>query len=118
VAHTIANYGDTDGTNAHPGGERLAGDVCRSLRTIRTSLAWLDEHGFVTRTDVGNRVAPRGWADTYRLTLPAPLALTLGLWGDLASDPLWMERPKETRDGLPIPARGALTTCNPLHEVA
>lgn len=109
VAHTLANYGDPDGTNAHPGGERLARDVCKSLRTIRLSLAWLDEFGFISRTAVGNRSAPRGWADTYRLCLPAPVAVELGLWDDERNGTPWMERPKQAADGVLLPRREALT---------
>lgn len=118
VALTLSNYGDSDGSNNHPGGERLASDVCKSVRTIRNSLAWLDEHGFITRTSVGNRTAPRGWADVYRLSVPAPLAESLGMWTEERNGPIWMERPKRDEDGYPFPERGALTTCNGLHVVA
>lgn len=116
VALTLSSYGDSDGTHNHPGGKRLAHDVCRSLRTVRTSLAWLDEHGFITRTDVGNRESPRGCADTYRLSLPAPLAARLGLWSGGA--PQWMERPAEVLEGFPFPDRQELTRCNRLHLVS
>lgn len=118
VAHTLANYGDSDGSKNHPGGERIARDVCKSVRTVRTSLAWLDEHGFISRTATGNREAPRGWADTYQVTLPAPLAVRLGLWDDSRNGEGWMERPRVTNDGMPFPDRCILTTCNPLHLVS
>lgn len=95
AALTLAGYANGDGSNAHPGTARLAGDLCRGERAVKATLAWLDEFGFITRTARGGRAgAARGNADTYQLTIPAPLATALGLWPD-EHGLRWMERPAD-----------------------
>lgn len=92
VALTLAGYGNADGTNCHPGIMRLAEDLGSSPSTIKRSLAWLDEHGWISRTARGSRKL--GHADTYQVSIPAPYAVTAGWWPDDDS-PQWMERPSQ-----------------------
>jgi len=88
VALTIAGYANKQGSGARPGLRRLADDLRCSPRTITRALAWLIEAGWLTVTERGRRKL--GEADTYRLTLPAPLTAHLGVWSD---EPQWMTRP-------------------------
>ncbi|MDH6290857.1 hypothetical protein M2275_005784 [Rhodococcus opacus] len=76
VALTLATYADQNGTRVRPGTERLARVTCVSLPTVKRSLAWLREHGFVDRTKQGNRWAKQ--ADEYQLSVP-PTLLELDL---------------------------------------
>ena len=94
VARTLADYGNKDGTNCHPGIARLALDLCSSEKTVMRSLGSLWEAGWITHTERGSRKL--GQADTYRLTIPAPVAVELGLWVGFKPDQdtrQWMERP-------------------------
>lgn len=90
VATYLAAYGNKDGTRCHPGVARLASDLFLSEATVKRSLAWLGENGWITCTERGDRWAGR--ADVFRLTLPAPLAVELGKWSGEDSAQ-WMERP-------------------------
>lgn len=90
VALRLADYGNKDGTNCHPGIARLADDTCASEKTIRRALSWLTENGWVTITHRGRRKL--GEADVYRLTIPAPLAANEGWW-TREQGAQWMERP-------------------------
>jgi len=45
---TLAGYASKDGSNAHPGVERLANDLCRGPRAVRYTLAALEEAGWIT----------------------------------------------------------------------
>ncbi len=96
AALTLAGYANKDGGNAHPGVERLADDLCRGPRAVRYTLAALEEAGFITRASRGGRQGiPKGHANAYQLTIPAPLAAALGLWEDQRNGPQWMERPSD-----------------------
>lgn len=91
VARCLADYGNKDGSNCHPGVERLATDTCLSTATVKRSLAWLAEHGWVTRE---RRAARKlGKADVWAVSIPATVAAELGMWDEQAQGPLWMERP-------------------------
>lgn len=90
VAARLAEYANKDGSNAHPGAERLAVDCCTSAKTVRRALAWLIENGWLSTSHRGNRRL--GHADVYQLTVPAPIAVDLGWWK--AGEAQWMERPK------------------------
>ncbi len=94
VAHTLAGYANKDGSRAHPGQGRLARDLCSSERTIRRSLAWLSAAGWLTVTQRGRRKL--GEADVFGLTVPAPVAVDLGLWLPEYGRQ-WMERPSVER---------------------
>lgn len=91
VAHTLAGYGNKDGSNCHPGVQRLVDDLCSSAPTVKRGLSWLAEHGWITIQQKG--VRKLGQADTYMLTVPAPLAVEMNVWED--GGPQWMERPRD-----------------------
>lgn len=98
VAMMLATYTDhSTGENAHPGEALLAKATGRSTRTVRNALAWLDEHGFIIRTARGSRSPNPRWADAYRLSLPAPLAITLDRWDEEQNGGAWMERSQVTK---------------------
>lgn len=90
VAAFLGTYGNKDGSRCHPGVARLAEDVNLSESTAKRSLAWLAEHGWITLVEQGNSRA--GLADVYQLSLPAPLAADMGLWGEHMGAQ-WMNRP-------------------------
>jgi hypothetical protein len=105
VAAFLATYGDKDGSNNHPGVARLVHDTNLSESTVKRSLAWLAENGWLRLVSKGNRRLKQ--ADTYQLSLPAPVAAELGLWSEATQ---WVERPTDepTRPGMrtrPEPAR-------------
>lgn len=96
IAMLVATHTDYDsGWNAWPGEERLAEYTGRTTRTVRNALAWLEEHGFLTREVEGRRTPHRNYADVYKLSLPAPLAHVLGMWPE--DEPMWMERARISR---------------------
>lgn len=90
VALYLADYGNKDGSNCHPGVQRLVDDTSSSDKTVRRALAWLTEHGWITRTHKGSRKL--GQADVYRVTVPAPYAANLGWWTPSCGNQ-WMNRP-------------------------
>jgi Helix-turn-helix domain len=107
VARTLADYGNKNGANCRPGIARLAHDLCSSEKTVMRSLRSLYEAGWITFTERGARKL--GHADTYRLTIPAPVAVELELWTD-DNGAQWMERPGD------VPKRPASTRHRrPLH---
>lgn len=91
VALRLADYGNKDGSNCHPGVARLAADTCASEKTVRRALSWLTENGWITITQRGRRKL--GEADVYRLTIPAPVAAIQGWW-TAEQGSQWMERPE------------------------
>lgn len=90
IAHTLASYGSGKGTNCHPGVERLAEDTGYSTASVKRSLAWLTENGWITREARSARKL--GLADVYRVTIPATVAAELGWWTE-EHGPQWIERP-------------------------
>lgn len=91
VARTLADYGNKDGSNCHPGVNRLAEDCCISVASVKRSLSWLAEHGWIS---LEKRCARKlGLADVWQLTLPAPVAVELGVWPEATAGPQWTERP-------------------------
>jgi hypothetical protein len=119
VARALADYANTDGTNAHPGIQRLADDLNCSTKWVKTSLATLAETGWITRTSRGRRKLSE--ADTYSLSVPAPVAVELQAWRD--DDPQWMRRPADEprrtgsrghgRPVEPAPSRGSHVPLEP-----
>lgn len=73
VALGLATHGNADGSSIRPGVERLAVDLESDERTIRRALDRLRQVGLVERVDSGASWGRRGWADVYRLTMPADL---------------------------------------------
>lgn len=72
VALLLATYADQDGTNVHPGVERLARVVGQSTRSVEKHLDKLRTVQLVVRTTRANRYL--GLADEYRLTVPLDLS--------------------------------------------
>jgi hypothetical protein len=91
VAHAVSTYANKDGSNAYPGVANVVADLCSSDKTVRRALGWLVEHGFLTVTHKGRRKL--GEADVHQLSIPAPLAVELGLWPE--GEHQWMERPAD-----------------------
>lgn len=105
VAMIVATHADFDtGANAHPGEASIARSVGRTTRTVRNALAWLEEHGFLDRTQRGSVAAQRKYADKYSLSLPGPLAASLGFWDDERNGAQWMER-SWIKEGRPLRER-------------
>lgn len=92
VARTLADYGNRDGSNCHPGVARLAKDLCTTDKTIKRALGWLAEYGWITLKNRGRRKL--GEADVYSLTIPAPVAVEMGMWREDEHGPQWKERPR------------------------
>lgn len=90
VVRTLADYGNRDGTTCHPGVANLVEDVQSSDRTVRRSLGWLVEQGWLSMTHRGRRKLAE--ANVYSLAVPAPVAVILGVWGEEHGDQ-WLERP-------------------------
>jgi hypothetical protein len=94
LALMLATYGDKDGQSCHPGELRLADSLMVSTRTVREGLGWLDAQGWITREFQGGKAGSRrGYADIYRLTMPAPYAVKAGLWK--SEWPQWVEHKPE-----------------------
>lgn len=70
VGLALWNYTDSAGTKARPGHRRLAEDLGKSERTIKTHMGVLRDKGWIMRTSKPNANPNRGWADVYALTLP------------------------------------------------
>ncbi|WP_139804869.1 hypothetical protein [Rhodococcus sp. 1168] len=76
------SYADPDGSNAHPGVQRLSEDLRKtgsktghvSDRTVRTALALGVQRGFLELTAKAPRRRGNRLADVYRLTMPAEVA--------------------------------------------
>ncbi len=67
VLMLLYDYSSGDGTNAHPGTERLARECGVSTRAVETALAQLVERGFIRVERPGGG---SGYATVYRLTNP------------------------------------------------
>ena len=73
IALTLASYANADGTSIYPGNERLAAVSCAGDKTVRRALAWLREGYLIDRVREGSRGGRGGYADEYRLVIPADL---------------------------------------------
>jgi DNA-binding transcriptional MocR family regulator len=91
VAMAFASYGNSDGSRNYPGLATLAEELFISESTVKRSLAWLAENGWIARVERGDRWAKK--ADVWQLTLPAPVAAELGRWEPEQHGSLWMQRP-------------------------
>jgi len=72
VALALGTFGNADGTNVHPGQERLARELGLSRKSVERALEVLEDRGFITK--VGAASFTKGWATEYRLTLPQGFA--------------------------------------------
>lgn len=70
VGLALWNYTDSAGNSARPGHKRLAEDLGKSERTIKTHMGILRDRGWIVRTSKPNTNPNRRWADVYALTLP------------------------------------------------
>lgn len=70
VGLALWNYTDSAGRNAHPGHKRLADDLGKSERTIKSHMGILRDEGWIVRTSKTNTNPNRRWADVYALNLP------------------------------------------------
>lgn len=67
VAFDLMTYADADGSNVHPGIERLEADTHASESTIKRALAELTGEGWIRCVIRGGRGRK---ANEYRLTIP------------------------------------------------
>lgn len=106
VARALADYGNKDGGNCHPGVARLAEELNCSRDTALRALGWLREYGWLHVERRGSRKT--GQADSYVLTVPAPIAADMDLWRE--GEPVWLERPASEPKRRFLGSTGA--TCN------
>src|SRR5262245_49826203 len=70
AALMLATCADKNGTNAHPGEDRLAAVTGYTTRAIRKHLGELrDVYALIDRTDRGSAYGRKKLADGYRLVL-------------------------------------------------
>lgn len=68
---TLWDYADADGTNIHPGRERMEQHSTLSDKKVRDALRKLLDAGYIVETTKGGRVkGGRGLATVYRLSIP------------------------------------------------
>lgn len=73
VGLVLAQYANTDGTNAFPSQDKLA-RVCEvSEKTVRTALAELRDRGLIVRVRKGGLRGTQAISDVYNLAIPADL---------------------------------------------
>lgn len=73
VGMVLAQYANTDGTNAFPSQDKLA-RVCEvSERTVRGALAEMRDRGLIVRTRKGGLRGTQTFSDVYSLAIPADL---------------------------------------------
>jgi hypothetical protein len=78
VGLMLATYANKDGSNAHPGEDRLAADCGLTERAVRGHLAALrDDLGLIERTYRGSQSGRRKLADEYALRVPADVVARL-----------------------------------------
>lgn len=70
IGLALWNYTDSAGRNARPGHKRLADDLGKSERTIKTHMGILRDEGWLIRTSKPNTNPNRRWADVYAVSLP------------------------------------------------
>lgn len=67
----VWDYSSADGTNAYAGVQRIADDIGINERTVRRSLQWLCEAGWLQKDSTGGRSGDgTHWASVYSLTIP------------------------------------------------
>ena len=80
VGWALADYTDSDGTNAFPGVKRLGEDTELSRRSVLAGLVKLRDLGLIERVTEGSKGGRPGFADVYRLTVPDDLAERVEMW--------------------------------------
>ncbi|WP_258933246.1 helix-turn-helix domain-containing protein [Nesterenkonia pannonica] len=66
----IASYTDSNGSNAHPGKERLAANTGIHIKNLRRHLKALEESGWIMVEEAGGNARFKGAATVYQLTTP------------------------------------------------
>lgn len=73
VGMVLAQYANTDGTNAFPSVDKLA-RVCEvSEKTVRNALGELRERGLIVRVRKGGLRGTQAFSDVHNLAIPADL---------------------------------------------
>ena len=73
VGMVLAQYANTDGTNAFPSVDKLA-RVCEvSEKTVRTALGELRARGLIVRVRKGGMRGTQAFSDVHNLAIPADL---------------------------------------------
>jgi biotin operon repressor len=73
VGMVLAQYANTDGTNAFPSQDKLA-RVCEvSEKTVRNALGEMRERGLIVRVRKGGMRGTQAFSDVYNLAIPADL---------------------------------------------
>ena len=71
AAYALATYVNGDGSNAHPGIQRLMTATGMSRSSVLRALSCLEQEGFViVRSQGGAKGVPRGNASVYELSTP------------------------------------------------
>lgn len=77
VLVTILTYANPDGTNAHPGYAKLAGQCCMSKSSVGRCVRQLKEAGWLWETSPGRVSSHGGEAAVFELRIP-PFVKTKG----------------------------------------
>jgi Helix-turn-helix domain len=75
IAQHLATYARPDGSNAHPGWQKLAWSAHCSKSTVLRALNDLEKKGLIYCTERGSRSGRNGRANNYTLTLHDQLGL-------------------------------------------
>jgi hypothetical protein len=71
VLMQVWDYSNADGTNAYAGVQRIADDIGANERTVRRSLQWLCDTGWLRKESTGGRSGDGAhWASVYSLATP------------------------------------------------
>ena len=71
TAYALATFVNPDGTNAHPGIDRLVRATGSSKSTVLRALESLEGMGFIKRPGkIGGKGLPRGYATVWDLAVP------------------------------------------------
>ncbi|WP_372494559.1 helix-turn-helix domain-containing protein [Pseudarthrobacter humi] len=85
VGLKLWTYTDSTCGKARPGHKRLAEDLGKSERTVKTHMGILRDEGWIVRTSKPNNNPNRGWADVYALQLPVGVQSGLHSNGGMGS---------------------------------
>lgn len=88
IGRGLAEHGNKDGTRCYPGIALLAEENSTTEKTVKKTMAWLIEHGWVRLAERG--VRKLGKSNVYHLTMPAPLAAQWARKVKVGDDELWM----------------------------
>jgi hypothetical protein len=101
VGMLLAQYANTDGTNAFPSVAKLARVGCISERTVRTGLTELREFGLIKRVQKGGMRGTQAIPDVHTLTIPVDFLDRFDLLTPGEDDP---NPPTPNRQDVPVGA--------------